>query len=157
MLRHEAFDEAKPRLGFVLRDDAKTAFNNCSMNENLPEAELRKIIQQQVLHELVGMDVFHPNFPLPVRINRKGLKHCISRRYDNPRKRLLVLPSLPELLTKATYLSKEADNHIPPRPGILLHKLQTTHVIQSQLYGVWLYVREPPDLLNFYDMGVVDL
>ena len=127
------------------------------MIENLLEAELRKAVEQQVLKELVGMEVVHTDFAIPVRINRKGLKHCVSRRYENSYQRLLALPSAIKLLAKATYLSKEADNHVPPRPGIFIHKLQTTHVIQGRLYGVWLYVRETPDLLNFYDLGVVDL
>ena len=69
--------------------------------------------------------------------------------------RLLALPYVVELLAKAVYLSKEADNHVPPRPGIFVHRLQAVHQISGVSYAVWLYVRETPNLLHFYDLGIV--
>ena len=154
---YERYNHRSYGLDFVSKFKAKIALEKFQMSENLPEAELRRLIQQQVLHELADVEVFHPNLPLPVRINRRGLKHCISRRYDHPRERLLVLPSLPELLAKAGYISKEDDNHVPPRPGIFIHKLQTAHQIVGKLYGIWLYIHETHNSLNFYDLGVIEL
>ena len=122
----------------------------------MTEAELRKVIQQQVLQDLAGQEATHSSFAGVILINRKGLKHCISRRYNNPVARLLALPSAAELLTKATYLNKEADNHEPPRPGIFIHKLQAIHEIQGVSYNLWLYVRETPNSLHFYDLGIIE-
>ena len=125
------------------------------MSENLSDAELRKALAQQVLQELSGVEVLHPNFVTPILVNRKGLKHAISRRYDNPVERLLALPYITGLLAKAVYIGKEADNHLPARPGIFIHRLQAVHEIEEVSYSIWLYVRETPNSLHFYDLGVV--
>lgn len=125
------------------------------MSENLPEAELRKAVEQQVLQELSGIEVLHASFLKPILINRKGLKHAISRRYNNPIECLLALPYVAELLAKAAYLSKEADNHVPPRPGIFMHRLQAIYELKGVSYTSWLYVRETPNSLHFYDLGIV--
>lgn len=127
------------------------------MNQDLSEQELRKRIQTQVFDQVADRVVSNPSLEVAILINRKGLKHCISRRYPNTHQRILALPHLPMLLTQADYLGREPDNHIPPRPGIFIHKFETTHDIDGTTYKVWLYVRETPDLVNFYDLGVVDI
>ena len=119
--------------------------------------ELRIALQTQAFERLAGVEVNHPALPKPILINRKGLKHCISRRYPNTHQRLLLLSEVPALLCKARYLGREADNHTPPRPGIFMHKFDTTHEIAGVAYGVWLYVRETPGFLIFYDLDVVDI
>lgn len=127
------------------------------MTNKLTDKELRKTIQAQVFAEVADQKISNPGLNTSIVINRKGLKHCISRRYPNMHQRILALLQLPALLAQARYLRKEPDNHVPPRPGIFVHKLETTCEIEGILYDVWLYVRETPDLLNFYDLGVVDI
>lgn len=127
------------------------------MNQNLSEQELRKAIQVQVFAQVAGQQVYNHGLGKAILINKKGIKHCISRRYPNTHQRILALPQLPELLMHAAYLGQEPDNHIPPRPGIFIHKFEIAHEVDGAKYNIWLYVRETPDMLNFYDLGVVDI
>ncbi len=123
----------------------------------IPSDTERRQLQARVLDTLSGTCVTHPALYKAIIINRKGVKHCISRRYPNTHLRTLALVDLPVILSKAVYLGKEADNHVPPRPGIFIHRFETRHELNGTVYLIWLYVRETPDLVNFYDLGVVDL
>ena len=98
--------------------------------------------------EVVDKKISHEQLPGEILFNRRGLKHCLSRKYPPyNRERLL-------LLSKSVHDRKEADKHAENRPGVFVHIFYCSHVINEIEHDVWLSVRETPAGLFFYDLGI---
>ena len=104
--------------------------------------------------EVANKKISHEQLPSEILFNRRGLKHCLSRKYPPyNRERLLLLPEAP-LLSKSVYDRKEADKHAENRPGVFVHVFYCSHVINEIECNIWLSVRETPAGLFFYDVGI---
>ncbi len=118
---------------------------------NQQRQQLRVWLQETV----VGQQVKCLGFKRPVVLNWQGLKHCLSSTSAEPFRQFAALRQLPQLLAGATYSHYEPDNHLPSRLGVGVHILYAACELNSEPYQVWLRVRETPDGLFFYDLGVV--
>lgn len=130
------------------------------MDEQLPDRESDIVIQRQVLRQFLqesvaGQQVQHPALPRIVNLNWQGLKHSLSSTSREPLRQFESLRQLPQILATAQYSRYEPDNHNPPRKGVGVHVLYADCEFEGQKYQVWLRIRETPDGLFFYDLGVV--
>lgn len=115
----------------------------------------RQELRQFLREVIAGQQVRHSLLPKPVYLNWQGLKHCLASTSAEPFRQFAALRQLPQLLAGATYSHYEPDNHLPPRLGVGVHILYAACELNSEPYQVWLRVRETPDGLFFYDLGVV--
>lgn len=124
------------------------------MDKELLKIE-RKKLSQELKENLSGKTITHSQLLQPVIFNWQGLKHCLSSTSIEPAKQFYALRQLPQLLVGARYSHYEPDSHTPPRTGVGIHILYASCDLIDDQYGVWLRVRETPDGLYFYDLGVV--
>ena len=125
------------------------------MLQNLSFDEQRLRIRAWLLTNLAGQQVQHPAISGQIRLNPKGIKHCLHNTSVEPERQFHALYQLPQLLIGARYSHYETDKHLPPRKGVGVHVLYADCELDQVAYQVWLRVRSTPEGLYFYDIGVV--
>lgn len=91
-----------------------------------------------------------------ITINKKGIKHLISRKYgssDNNNVRLQLVKNLPKILSESHYMGFDPDTKTANVKGV--HNFYALTVYQQRIYEVWIKVKETRDLTFVYDMGII--
>lgn len=92
-----------------------------------------------------------------ITINKKGLKHLMSRNYgkdDNKIVRINLVKNILKILSDAVYVSFEA-NTKPNNFTKGVHNFYSIAVYQQKIYEVWIKIKETRDLTFVYDIGII--
>ena len=121
------------------------------------EDDLKKLREEMKIwakNNLVGKKVYLPEINQIVEFTWKGIKHSLSRSYQNPTTEIKLLKQMPELLISAFYLSFEL-NEAANQEVRGVHNFVNLATEDDELWQVWLKIKETMDKTFFYDHGII--
>jgi Large polyvalent protein-associated domain 3 len=101
-----------------------------------------------------GVHLNVPEIDQIVEFTWKGIKHDLSRAYQNPTTEIKLLKQMPELLISALYLGFDP-NEEENKEVRGVHNFVNLASEDQELWQIWLKVKETLDKSFFYDHGII--
>jgi len=108
-------------------------------------------------NKIIGKRLYIVPIQKIVTINKRGIKHVVSKKYGENKHqeiRLRLLKNIPKILSESYYMGFDK-NTKSPNQVLGVHNFYAITVYNKKMYEVWLKVKETRDLTFVYDMGII--
>lgn len=123
------------------------------MSENI--TELRKeVLDYFKSRRIIGRTYYSLPIQKLIHFNKKGLKHLVSRNYNQPNIELNLAKNLPKILSDSFYMGF-TPNTKSNKDVLGVHNYYSIGIYQGKIYQVWIKVKETKGLVFMYDFGII--